>query len=554
LRLRAVIALGAMTMAARRSDLSRYGCRRGFYPGAGTSVAFLGTGTSTLGRQFFPASFATPSPTRWLALLSDTSAKTYVFDQDLTDMTERYGAGINIPCGVYATQGNAFCVDDCAEGWDFHSQSANFVALCGVPLGTNHRMACQGRRCPTCTLLAPPECFVRNAERINYVRQNTLEAPLPLQSAEIPWDFGPNEDAQSFVMAMDEAGMNVWPHPIRSIRSYDTGACRIEIAWPRLASLVNEAFLQVFLNELRDNSRIERIFHAEVRGWAGPQLRGNSVAAFDEVFLHNEVHGYVQARLLLGLGQRHLSGTVSTRFSLEVGANTAGFARVMVPYVTAWSTHLPTTPWEVGEAFAKKLPAPEMFPKIFTEAFRNALLIPSLSSNGTPVVTCSMASDPPEGSPPAEQGVTECLSNLEAPDFVGPERGCYPRSAYAKEWSALFALSPNATAPGICGTRLQPHRVNLLPHALQIVVVNRGTQDNHPRDDMATFVTRLSQDTFLSRLFSTAGFTLECDATRPTTPPTSRHHHLVNAQPVRWQQGDTRRCGVSGSPPCEPIR
>lgn len=143
LRLLVILGLGGGLMAARRSDVSTYGCHRGFlaYGGGnwGTATPFLGAGTSTWGASSFPAGFETPSSQRRLILLSDTSAQTYLFDQDLTDMTQRNGAGVNIPCGVYATQGDAFCTHHCSH---HYAQSADFVSLCGVPLGQDLRQAC----------------------------------------------------------------------------------------------------------------------------------------------------------------------------------------------------------------------------------------------------------------------------------------------------------------------------------------------------------------------------------------------------------------------------
>lgn len=483
LRLIVAIGLGIAMMAARRTNTSQYGCRRGFLPYGGSTVAFVGNGTSTFGEQSLPASFLTADPGRRMYLLSDTSAQTYVFDQDITNTTQRYGAGTNIPCGVYATRGDAFCTDDCS---DDHSQSADFVSLCGVPLGQDVRVACQGRACPTCTLYAPPECFVRNAERLNYVPDATIEAPLPLKSAQLPWDFDRDAVPQDFAMSMDAAGTQPWPNPIRSVRSHDTGACRLNIPWPQLATLVDGAFLQLFIDTLQANTGVQDIFNAHVDGSAGPQLRGTPTATFDEVFLRNEVYAYIKVEVP-GIPypvERHMSGIAFTRFSLSTTTNAAGFARVSVPYVTAWSDHLPTTPWEVGEDLAKTIPGAQVFPTAFSGALRDAMLIPAFTSLGA-VVECAAASSPAEESPPNQAGVAECsdlFADRDAPPpgmqshFAGPERGCYPRSALAGVWGGLLP----ANASGICATRLQARNVNLLRRRCRSCSSSRASTTRRP--------------------------------------------------------------------------
>ena len=60
-----------------------------------------------------------------------------MFDQDISDTSQRFGAGSHVICSIYATQ------DDVAKNGDDDtiSQDDNFVSFCGVAPGVDVRSA-----------------------------------------------------------------------------------------------------------------------------------------------------------------------------------------------------------------------------------------------------------------------------------------------------------------------------------------------------------------------------------------------------------------------------
>ena len=219
-----------------------------------------------------------------------------------------------------------------------------------------------------------------------------------------------------------------------------------------------------------------------------------------------------------------------------------------IPYTTSWTDHLPTTPWEVGEAVAQSIPGANSLPGAFPKALRDAMLFPAFSSIGE-LAPCSPASNPAEGSTPDQAGVGDCADWFAANDipppgmqsqFAGPERGCYPRSAFASAWSSVLPQS----ATGICGTRLQARHVNILPEGLQIVILDQGLQDPTP-DDMARFVTSLPGS--VGPILETQNVSIDCN---PPTPPINPRMHLIDPRSITLAQGVNAACGHPMTPAC----
>jgi hypothetical protein len=193
-----------------------------------------------------------------------------------------------------------------------------------------------------------------------------------------------------------------------------------------------------------------------------------------------------------------------------------------------------------------------VLPAAFSNAFRDAMLIPAFTSGGT-VIDCSNASNPTEGQSPAQAGIAECSGLFAVDDapppgmqshFAGPERGCYPRSAFQSVWSAL--LPANAT--GVCATRLQARKVNLLPEALQIVIVDQGLDDPTP-DDMARLVTWLP-GAINPLLLTALGISIDCN---PASPPATARLHLIDSRSIDLVTGTTFSCGLPMTPACSSL-
>jgi len=101
------------------------------------------------------------------------------------------------------------------------------------------------------------------------------------------------------------------------------------------------------------------------------------------------------------------------------------------------------------------------------------------------------------------------------------------------------------SATGICGTRLQARNVNLLPEALQIVVLDRGLDDPTP-DDMARFVTWLPGGVG-SLIEAATGISFNCN---PPYPPANQRLHLIDSRSVTSQPGTTAACSLPMTPAC----
>ena len=71
-------------MGARRTDTFGVGCNRGIYfAGEANGVSFPAAITGAIGPSSIPASAQTAGTVRPFGLMSDTSAETWFFNQDL---------------------------------------------------------------------------------------------------------------------------------------------------------------------------------------------------------------------------------------------------------------------------------------------------------------------------------------------------------------------------------------------------------------------------------------------------------------------------------------
>ena len=127
-------------------------------------------------------------------------------------------------------------------------------------------------------------------------------------------------------------------------------------------------------------------------------------------------------------------------------------------------------------------------------------------------------------------GITECEIGVIPIDALasGPEFGCHAESEFSTDNQRTLAKDPNrisqasGTVRGVCATRLQAQRVNLLPDALEVVLSEGPDESSMPgragRNAMREFLRFVLNS--MPSMASGSGFRLSCDDRTDWNPVT----------------------------------
>lgn len=498
------------------------------------------------------------APLDALTLRLDTSSRFYVFDQNLTERTSVFGARIGRAClpdpSVVGAAATAWCHPQRSDG-------ALPPVYCGqrpasaprIPLqalgqycfhnggGQSVMALCPQDRCSTrCDLHIPGECIQLNQQSnpfgSSYGVWGAYHREQPVEWAQLPYTLG-DDGGDERVALTTPAGVP-WGHPVRAVRNYDLGACGAFVTYEALAQLVEEQFHPQIAGELFSDTGVDWIDALQTRVDAGPWLRGVSFTTEDEVGMHFSVRASVEPFGTAGInglpwgdvyGQLRV-GTVPV-YTSEGGTVRAieGARRLSVEghFEAANDWNAPAPPIldarrNISDNIARGLQgsaAAPGFPEILADTVHRLFLLP-ISPPGGSAIRCRPSDIG------TEAGRTYCETQIVPFDTLasGPEFGCHAVSEFsAANQRALAKASDRCafeagTVSGVCATRLQAQRVNLLPDALE-VVLSEGPDDNsipgragrNSMREFLRFVLATMPSMAMPSMASESGFRLSCD-------------------------------------------
>jgi len=157
-------------------------------------------------------------------------------------------------------------------------------------------------------------------------------------------------------------------------------------------------------------------------------------------------------------------------------------------------------------------------------------------------------------------GVTECIAEVDLGALVsGPEFGCYAESAFPASLGLQLANDPTRTElrAGVCATRLQPRRINVLPDELEIVLTERddvavpGNPGLASRREMREYLRGVLNRGGAGMSMGGVNLRLSCDD-RPDWNPVPIAGRIAQSGTIAATANDVRRCDSEAA--CNALR
>jgi len=579
---------GLALMGARRTD----GGMSCGYPTGGRTYRFGSSTATRLHESLTDSNTQGVFGGASVTLQLDSSSRFYVFDQDTASATQEFGAAVGRACVDDPATFNRAAVTRCPP------LNPNGIPPTGSCTGTPRTLAMylmptycliQGRSVPVttqcpgdvcggqCRLLFPGECM-----RFQWQPGNSglgasifgggigvvprYDRSVPIQWARLPYTGGVNGPEET-VALITPTGAPWAPTP-RSVRNYDLGTCGAFVTWQQLATLINGAFFPVYARAIfsRPNSDATALLvnHAdhllsELR--VGPVLRGRGFLHDDRVALWFRTAADLDV-VKFTLGQNVTPfANVFSRVQLYVQTDAQGNRRLAVdaPFSPALShpasdaAFAPNLSADIADGLRGSATAPGLV-QILADTVNQGFLQP-YPLPGSSFARCDVANIG------ILAGLAQCTADLAIiPALVsGPEFGCYAESAFPASLGQQLANDPTRMkeTAGVCATRLQPRRINVLPDELEIVLTERedvavpGNPDSASRREMREYLRYVVNRGGAGMSMGGVNLRLSCDD-RPDWNPVPVPGRIAQSGTIAATANDVRRCDSEAA--CNALR
>ncbi len=349
-----------------------------------------------------------------------------------------------------------------------------------------------------------------------------------------------------------------WTNPVHGARNYDTGACNLTVPYVNLASIVNQEVFPQVLHTILGMTDISRVNEATMTLEVAPVLAGYSIVGRDQIAMaltqDLAVTGVGPFGITAGVtlvGAESLTARLATTSATLPGGGTA-YRIALSGVETRTEVGRTTDTYTIGAQIAQVLAdtGATGFASQFNDELNRLFIIP------LPVLNTFIGCHDPRNATNsnAAAGNAECRNVFggTATGYLvaGSESGCYGYDAFSPlfQTTALTNFHNNNPSMGICANRLEPHRVNLLPEGVQIVLIENGPLDANTDPDY-----QFVQQQVLPQLMRMGGiasnFTVNCDV--PLHPPLflpPPSHAIGSVGTLR--SGSTAQCACASAETC----
>jgi len=368
---------------------------------------------------------------------------------------------------------------------------------------------------------------------------------VPIQWARLPYTGGVSGPEETVALITPTGAP--WGHTPRSVRNYDLGTCGAFVTWAQLATLINSAFFPVYARAIfsRPNSDgtallVNHADHLLSELRVGPVLRGRGFLNDDRVALWFRTAADLDV-VKFTLDQNVTPfANVFSRVQAYVQTDAQGNRRLAVdaPFSPALShpasdaALAPNLSADIADGLRGSATAPGLA-QILADTVNRGFLQPYPLA-GASFARCDTAN---VGTP---AGVAQCSTDLAIiPALVsGPEFGCYAESAFPTSLAQQLVSDPTRMKEiaGVCATRLQPRRINVLPDELEIVLTERedvavpGSPGLASRREMREYLRYVLNNGAAGMSMGGASLRLSCDD-RPDWNPAASPPRSSPAEP-----------------------
>jgi hypothetical protein len=397
---------------------------------------------------------------------------------------------------------------------------------------------------------------------------------IPIHWAQLPYRGG--VDGPEETVELTSPSGTPWLYTARSVRNYDLGACGAFVTWSQLATLVNAQFFRSFTSSvfaarvtlpasplgLPFPTTVPQVTHAynmlsELR--LGPSFSGRGTLFRDDTvgMWFRTSSELAVADFTAGQNVYPYSNVFLSAYILTQANPTGPGRRLLINAAVGGSLSIPPdvldTRRNISTSIADALRGSATTPGLaqtLADTVNQGLLQPFDIDPSTTnsYIRCGSTDI---GSP---NGIATCIRDVTPFDALisGTEFGCYPESAFPANLRTTLANDPARGDKnyGVCATRLQPMRVNILPDELEIVLVERedtpvvGSPGLASRQEMREFFrTALASMTMSA---DSTQFRLSCDD-RPDWNPASPPGHIAQSGTIGVPANNIQQCNTEAA-------